>query len=458
MSARAAGPALLVLASCVGEGWKEPVTDEEVITSLEIHTETPGAPALADGHTRLVVDITTSGNEGHDTTLTAKLEITDGAWVFPDSGGSKVATLKLLDTSASATVIVGDRAGPFEVKATVEGYTRTDSIDLRAPVSGDILTGLTITPVIPSARVLADGQTRFTVALETAGLVGRMPVETAKLEVANGKWELPDSGTSGAKTITISSDRVEAVAVAGTTPGPMTITATVDGFTRVAAYDLTALTLDDVIASVTPVPPTGGAVADGVTLIDVEVCATDRQAAIPSTQVELRTSEGRWASATSGDLKMLTLPIADACVEAALIPGVVPQPVVITATIGQFTRAATVTLAPSPLSRVICTVSGGLSNGAGSPTVSATLVALAPGGKPSLGTVVTYQAVVEPATAAGYFASPTAVLSTGDVVGSQFFAYGFPTRITFTATATAGTQPPVTCEPVVIVAPPPPPT
>lgn len=323
----------------------------------------------------------------------------------------------------------------------------------------DVIELLQIRTTIPNAPRLADGQTRLIVDLHTAGVEGRNPSLQATLKTSDGRWVLPDSSSSTVKTVTLKDPQESFDLIAGSTPGPFFVSATVGTFTREEMIELQAPTLADVIESVMVTPPPGGAIADGATTIGVKVCATERQAAISTTQLELRTSDGKWTAVTTGDQKVLMVPLGSRCVDASLIPGVVPQPLAISAAIGRFMRGAAATLDFAPIDRVLCSVSGSIaaSTGAGTLTLDARMVTTSSGGKPSIGTQVTYHAVVEPATAAGYFASPTKLLDTGDNVASTFVTYGFPTRITFTAVATAGTHPPVACTPVVLTAPPQPP-
>lgn len=447
---------VVVTTTCADPGWDDPVTAAEVIKSLDIHVADPARPALADGNTPLIVHIETSGTEGRDRELQAVLTLSDGRWEFPDSNASKVKTVKLKDAVVDLSAFAGTTAGPLSVSATVKDFTITDFVELRAATPEDVFGDLTIEPAAGQA-LIADGASRLVIKLDTFGLAGRTPAVDATLRIANGTWVLPDPTSAMSKTIKLQQAAIEVAAIAGSTPGPLAVTATIKDLTRSFSVDLRPAKLEDVIESIVVTPPAGGAIADGATPIAVTVCATERQARIPSTTLELRVTDGKWVGASAADPKLLQVAFGPRCVDASLIPSTTPQTVAVTAKIGAFTRTALVATGFAPIDRAICSFAGTISNGAGTITVTAVLVPTAVGGKPSLGTRVTFAALVEPAMATGFFTNPVVLLETSDRVTGSFTTFGAPTQITFTATAAPGDHPPITCDPVVLTAPPPPP-
>ena len=327
----------------------------------------------------------------------------------------------------------------------------------RSPVTPEeLIQELSIRPRVGDS-VPADGSSMMIVKLVTAGGEGRDPALQAVLQVSDGQWKIPDSGAPKTKTLKNVGEVVEVELVAGTTPGPITVTATVKDHTRPTAFELRAVTADDVFAGgVTVMPPAGGAIADGMTPIDFTVCATGAKAAEPGSMVDLRASGGVWIGAQSADPRLLQLPLAGTCVTGSLLPGLTPTPIVVTATIGRFMRSVVQPLAMAPIGSVACSVGGGLATATGSGTITLNARVFAAGiGKPSTGPQVTYRATIEPATAAGYFTKPVTVLEASDQTSTELIVYGHPTRITLTAEAVAGQGAAVACPPVVVTAPPP---
>lgn len=323
------------------------------------------------------------------------------------------------------------------------------------PVTADeVVTGATLRTKVAGDTAFADGRTRLIFSFDVATDSGLDPMLTATLQLAGGGWVLPDGNSTTTKTVNVTTGHLEAELTTGTAAGSLVATATVKTFTREATIDLVPLTLADAITSLATT--TAAPVADGTTPIVVHLCTSPELVRDPMAQATLRTSDGTWIGSNAGDAKAVTVNLSTACIDGSLIPGVTPGPIQVSATVYRFTQAIAIDLAPAALDQVVCSVMGGIANGAGTLSVSARLVGHN-GGKPSLGTSVAYDAQLTPGTAAGYFTQPVALLDSGTSVSSQFVTFGYPTRITLTATATPAGGTAVTCPPISVQGAPPPP-
>ncbi|HVV86418.1 MAG TPA: hypothetical protein VHE35_25350 [Kofleriaceae bacterium] len=323
----------------------------------------------------------------------------------------------------------------------------------RAPVATDeIIANATVT-VDGSGTAFADGRTRLTFGFDVPDVDGLDPSLQATLHVAGGTWVLPDSSGSTTKTVAVTGGHQDAALVAGTTPGTLVATATIEEFTATASRDLVPLTADDAITMLTT--PAVAPVADGTTPITIHVCTTDELVHDPMAQVTLHTSDGTWIGASAGDSKSLVANLSTTCVDGSLIPGQTPGRIEVTATVARFTKSLPIDLGPAVIDRVVCSASGGISAGAGTITVTARLVAHG-GARPSLGTEVAYRAEVLPGTARGYFTQPVVLLDSGNSAMSSFVTFGYPTSIVLTATATPAGGTAVDCPSITVQGAPPP--
>jgi hypothetical protein len=299
----------------------------------------------------------------------------------------------------------------------------------------EVITGLSIRA--PTTPALADGATPLTIELDVAVGDGLDPNLDLVLETSAGRWVLSDAGAPAKKTIKVKQQHTTIELLPPTAAGTVVVSATLKGYSRTAELALAPVGIADVFRRFEVTPPVGGAVADDATPVAVTVCATERQAAIAMTRVDLRTSEGRWSLGNSTDPTQVSSGLgADGCAAATLYPSVRPTTIGIAATIAGLTETRTLVVRPAEIAMLECRVTGSVaaSTGAGALVVWARATSIN-GGKPSIGTRVRFSADVSPATAAGYFETPIATLATGVEISSTFSAFGHPTQIVFNAAA-----------------------
>jgi hypothetical protein len=198
-----------------------------------------------------------------------------------------------------------------------------------------------------------------------------------------------------------------------------------------------AVTVDDILASVTIKPaPSGARIADGTTRLPIELCMVDHDGRDPSLAATLHASAGHWVDAADG--QTLSFALTERCEQRPLIPPTDVGPLTVTATLSGYTRSVTADLVAAPVVRVRLGTTGVLSASADAMlTVTATLDVGSDGvvAAPSRGTEVAFDAQIEPLGAIGRLSDTVMTIATGNTVAATFFASPQVTRVTFTAIA-----------------------
>jgi hypothetical protein len=130
---RLAALAILVpfpLAGCVSDA---PVIADDVIASIAIKPG-PSGERIADGTTRLPIELCVVDHDGRDRTLTASLHASAGTWV--DAADGQTITFAVTQRCEQRPLTPPTDAGPLTITATLSGYAKsTTEMLLAAPVA-----------------------------------------------------------------------------------------------------------------------------------------------------------------------------------------------------------------------------------------------------------------------------------------------------------------------------------
>lgn len=121
---------LAALAGCVDDA---PVTADDIIASIAIKPA-PSGERVADGTTRLPIELCVVDHDGRDPTLTATVHASAGTWV--DAADGQNITLATTRRCEQRSLKPPTDAGPLTITATLSGYTKsTTETLLAAPVA-----------------------------------------------------------------------------------------------------------------------------------------------------------------------------------------------------------------------------------------------------------------------------------------------------------------------------------
>lgn len=171
-------------------------------------------------------------------------------------------------------------------------------------------------------------------------------------------------------------------------------------------------------------------VADGHTPISITICTDGHPGLDPMLKATLKTSAGQWPSPDT-DPKATTFAMSTSCATRQLTPTNDPSvPVVMSGTIGNYTRQTTIALTAAIVGTPVLSRMGSIgSMGTSTITITATLP-VANNGLPSVGTQVDF--VVENDRSDAYFQSASVFVtaSSGSTVSSNLLiAQGAPVPI-----------------------------
>jgi hypothetical protein len=213
-----------------------------------------------------------------------------------------------------------------------------------------------------------------------------------------------------------------------------------------ACLDNDPLTVDDVIPVLEVVGAPDGMMADGYSPIVIQICTTDQAGLDPKLVATLKTSAGRWQTPDL-DPGTTTVPMSHRCEQRALIPGTDPGSFSITGTIDRFTKTLLLTLKSAPIDKVRLGRQGLLSpTSASTLTITANLDVLG-NGRPSTGTLVTFDALPR---GTAWFSDSELRSAQGSPVQTTLSVDPGVTQLTVIATATPDGQPATPSDPLVI--------
>src|SRR5262249_46950322 len=158
-------------------------------------------------------------------------------------------------------------------------------------------------------------------------------------------------------------------------------------------------------------------IADGSTVLQVELCAVDHDGRDTSLAATLHASAGTWVDAADG--QTITVVMTQRCEQRPLRPPTDVGRLTATATLDGLTKSTTETLAAAPAARVRLGATGVVSASADTMlTLTATLDVGSDGvvGTPSRGTEVGFDAQVEPIGAIGRLADAKLTIASGNAV------------------------------------------
>ena len=174
------------LAGCIDDA---PVTEDDIIASLAIKPAA-GGERIADGATRLPIELCIVDHDGRDPALTATLHASAGAWV--DAADGQTITVALTQRCEQRPLVPPLDVGPLTITATLRGFVASTTETLAAAPVARVRVGTagvlsaamdTMLTVTATIDVGGDGivaspsrgtEVTFDAQIEPPGAVGRL--------------------------------------------------------------------------------------------------------------------------------------------------------------------------------------------------------------------------------------------------------------------------------------------
>jgi hypothetical protein len=126
---------VLVASAVAGCIDNDPITVDDVIVKLDVVDGT----AIADGHSKIGVEICTQATRALDPKLTATLVTSAGTWAIPGTVATST-TVTMSSPCEDAPLVVPNDPSTFFVTATIGSFAKTLPITLApAPIDGILL-------------------------------------------------------------------------------------------------------------------------------------------------------------------------------------------------------------------------------------------------------------------------------------------------------------------------------